>query len=116
IPKFQLVQPQVPGRQRGGEVKLATGGLAAEVPGNTTGDRHMLAINGVPVAKVESGEGIFVGNRKLMGALEQANAAVPRFQTGGFLGMLKGFKRGGLVEPRLEGPAGAMRQIGRRAI
>lgn len=74
-------------KQRGGVT-----GLAAMVPGASTGDRHTLALNGVPVARVESREGIFVGNRNLMGALQKANDAVPRFQTGG---MLPGFSIGG---------------------
>jgi hypothetical protein len=74
------------GRQKGGPVPArALGGLAATVPGNSTGDRHTLSLNGRPVAKVESREGIFVGNRKMMGAVSAANDAVPRFQTGGLL-------------------------------
>jgi TP901 family phage tail tape measure protein len=59
------------------------GGLAAKVPGNATGDRHMLTLNGVPISKVESGEGIFVGNRNMMAVAEKMNAQVPRFAKGG---------------------------------
>lgn len=99
------------GRQKGGPVPkgFALGGLAAKVPGTSTGDRHVLALGGRPVAKVESGEGIFVGNRKMMGAVSAANAAVPRFQTGGLI-------RGGLAEPKLEGNDGGMKRLGRAAI
>ncbi len=95
-------------RQTGGPVpyEMAIGGLASVVPGNTTGDRHTLSLNGRPVAKVESKEGIFVGNRNLMGALEHANAAVPRFQKGGRLGK----------EPLLAGPTGALKELGQGAI
>jgi hypothetical protein len=76
-------------RQRGGIVPaLASGGLASVVPGNITGDRHVLSLNGKPVARVESKEGIFVGNRRMMGALDQANQQFPRFQSGGALGGL----------------------------
>jgi hypothetical protein len=89
--------------------RLATGGLASMVPGSSTGDRHTLSLNGRPVAKVESKEGIFVGNRNLMGALSQANAAVPRFQKGGVV-------KGGLMEPKLTGQGGALKELGRSAI
>lgn len=110
--------PPLPGKQRGGSVKkaLANGGLATTVPGNSTGDRHVLALNGRPVAKVESREGIFVGNRNLMATLEQRNREVPRFQTGGLVGQVQQLRRGGLVEPQLAGPAGALRDLGRAAI
>lgn len=95
------------GFQEGGMVPaFATGGLAGIVPGDSTGDRHTLSINGRPVAKVESKEGIFVGNRNLMGALSQANAEVPRFQKGGQLGK----------EPILSGPTGSLRKLGQSAI
>ena len=99
------------GRQKGGPVPagLALGGLAATVPGTSTGDRHTLALGGVPVAKVESGEGIFVGNRKMMGAAKAANDAVPRFQTGGLV-------RGGFAEPELEGEGGGLKRLGQAAI
>ena len=105
-------------RQRGGFVPaFATGGLAAEVPGHSTGDRHTLSLNGRPVAKVESKEGIFVGNRNLMGALDKANAEHPRFQEGGLLsGPIQKLRRGGLAEPKLEGPTGALKGLGRAAI
>lgn len=66
------------GKQRGGPA-----GLAATVPGVGAGDRHLLSLNGEPIALVESQEGIFVGNRNLMGALTKANQDVPRFKTGG---------------------------------
>jgi hypothetical protein len=105
------------GRQRGGPVPArATGGLASVVPGNSTGDRHVLSLNGAPIAKVESQEGIFVGNRKMMGAAQAANAAVPRFQTGGLVGKVRELRRGGLAEPRLEGEAGPLRELGQAAI
>lgn len=102
------LQP-LPGNQAGGLVRaprLRTGGLAATVPGTGTGDRHVLSLNGRPVAKVESKEGIFVGNRNLMGALHQANAEVPRFQKGGQLG----------AEPQIGGPAGSLRSVGQLAV
>jgi hypothetical protein len=117
VPKFNLrkalqslpeLEP-LPGEQRGGQIKparFATGGLATVVPGSSTGDRHLLSLNGRPVAKVESKEGIFVGNRNLMGALHQANAEVPRFQKGGQLG----------PEPQIAGPAGALHSLGQMAI
>lgn len=95
------------GRQKGGPVPaFATGGLASVVPGTGTGDRHTLSLNGRPVAKVESREGIFVGNRNLMETLSAANAAVPRFQKGGQLG----------PEPIIAGPSGALRAIGQGAV
>jgi hypothetical protein len=111
------LQP-LPGKQRGGSVRkaLATGGLAATVPGNGTGDRHVLSLNGTPVAKVESREGIFVGNRNLMGALEQRNKEVPRFQKGGLVGQVQQLRRGGLVEPKILGPEGPLRNIGQEAV
>ncbi len=106
------------GRQTGGLVPaFATGGLASMVPGNSTGDRHTLSLNGTPVAKVESKEGIFVGNRNLMGALHQANEAVPRFQKGGMVdGAVQHLRRGGLLEPKLEGEGGALKKLGQSAI
>ncbi len=104
-------------RQRGGPVPaFATGGLASVVPGNSTGDRHVLALNGRPIAKVESREGIFVGNRKMMAAAKQANDAVPRFKHGGFVGLAQQLKRGGLVEPKLDGNGGPLKQLGKAAI
>lgn len=103
--------PNLAERQRGGPVPaFATGGLASVVPGNSTGDRHVLALNGVPIAKVESREGIFVGNRKMMAAAKQANDALPRFQGGGLL------RKGGMAEPKLEGNAGPLKQLGQQAI
>lgn len=104
-----------PGRQRGGPVPALAngGGLASVVPGTSTGDRHTLALNGVPVAKVESREGIFVGNRNLMATMRAANSAVPRFQEGGFV---KHLRRGGFAEPQLDGPTGALRSLGQAAI
>lgn len=117
--KYLGMLPSLPEEQRGGllrPAKLATGGLAATVPGNSTGDRHTLALNGRPIAKVESREGIFVGNRKMMAAAKQANDAVPRFQNGGFVGSPQQLKTGGLVEPKLEGQAGSLKQLGQSAI
>lgn len=72
---------------KGGErhTGLRQGGLAAVVPGHAAGDRQLLSLDGAPVAKVESREGIFVGNRNLMGTLAAANAAVPRFAKGGIV-------------------------------
>ncbi|HYJ21483.1 MAG TPA: hypothetical protein VEW07_05600 [Solirubrobacterales bacterium] len=106
------------GRQTGGLVPaFATGGLAGVVPGNSTGDRHTLSLNGTPVAKVESKEGIFVGNRNLMGAMQRANDAVPRFQKGGLVdGAVQRLRRGGLVEPKLAGAGGALKEMGQSAI
>jgi hypothetical protein len=117
----RLIQslPELPplNRQKGGPVPtFATGGLASVVPGASTGDRHLLSLNGKPVAKVESREGIFVGNRNLMGALQAANEAVPRFQEGGFLGDLQHLRRGGLAEPQIVGPGGGLHQLGQQAI
>jgi hypothetical protein len=105
----------LPERQLGGAVPtgLAAGGLASVVPGHGAGDRHTLSLNGRPVAKVESKEGIFVGNRNLMGVLKQANAAVPRLQGGGFVGRLR---RGGLAEPQIAGQDGPLRELGQSAI
>jgi hypothetical protein len=65
---------------------------------------------------VESKEGIFVGNRNLMGALQAANERVPRFQEGGFLGGVQHLKKGGFAQPMLMGPKGPLRDIGRQAI
>jgi len=117
IPSFKLQKmegQEAVGRQEGGLVPaFAAGGLASVVPGQSTGDRHTLSLNGRPVAKVESKEGIFVGNRNLMGALQQANAAVPRFQEGGFVGRLR---RGGLAEPQIAGQDGPLRDLGQKAI
>lgn len=96
------------------------GGLASVVPGSSTGDRHILALNGRPIAKVESKEGIFVGNRNLMAAAKEANDRHPRFpgrQTGGLVrGALQHLATGGLVEPKLEGNAGPLKQLGQAAI
>jgi chaperonin cofactor prefoldin len=96
--------------------EMATGGLASVVPGNSTGDRHVLSLNGTPIAKVESREGIFVGNRKMMAATKAANDAVPRFQGGGLVGKVQQLRRGGLAEPKLEGNDGALKHLGRAAI
>lgn len=103
----------LPERQAGGYVRkaLRSGGLAAKVPGTSTGDRHLLSLNGQPVAKVESREGIFVGNRNYMSALERGNKEVPRFQKGG---MAK--RAGGLVEPHIAGPDGPLKRIGQEAV
>lgn len=101
------------GRQRGGPVPArAHGGLASVVPGSSTGDRHTLALNGRPIAKVESREGIFVGNRKMMAAASAANAAVPRFQKGGVARKVKG----ALTEPQLDGNSGSLKDLGQQAI
>jgi hypothetical protein len=65
------------------------GGLTAMVPGKAPGDRHVLSLNGVPIAGVESLEGIFVGNRNLMAALEKMNAQIPRrLAKGGMAAMI----------------------------
>ncbi len=106
------------GRQTGGLVPaFATGGLASMVPGDSTGDRHTLSLNGTPVAKVESREGIFVGNRNLMARMQEANARVPRFQRGGLVdGAVQRLRRGGLVEPKLAGEGGALKDLGQSAI
>lgn len=103
----------LPGNQSGGSVRkaLANGGLAAKVPGNSTGDRHLLSLNGQPVARVESREGIFVGNRNYMAALERGNKEVPRLQKGG---MAK--RAGALVEPHITGPGGPLKRIGQEAV
>jgi len=112
LPKISELPPL--GRQEGGLVPaFATGGLASVVPGNTAGDRHTLSLNGRPVAKVESKEGIFVGNRNLMGALQTANAAVPRFQEGGLVQKLR---RGGMAEPKIGGDQGSLHKLGQSAI
>ncbi len=60
------------------------GGLAAMVPGSSTGDQHMLSLNGRPISKVESGEGVFVGNRNMMAIAEKMNAQIPRHAKGGY--------------------------------
>lgn len=113
IKKAGDLKKAVSGFQAGGLVPaFATGGLASVVPGSSTGDRHTLSLNGRPVAKVESKEGIFVGNRNLMGALQEANAKVPRFQKGGLVGL----RRGGLAEPHISGPGGPLRELGQKAI
>ena len=83
----------------GGGMKAAgyqTGGLAGIVPGAAAGDNHVLSLNGEPIARVESQEGIFVGNRTLMDHMAAANAAVPRRQQGGPV-PLPGFASGGAV-------------------
>ncbi len=74
--------------QRGGQVlpAFATGGLAGIVPGSGTGDRHVLSLNGAPIARVESKEGVFIGNRRLMAHMAEANRQVPRFARGGQIG------------------------------
>ncbi len=59
------------------------GAQVATVPGSSTGDQHMLTLNGNPIAKVESGEGIFVGNRNMMAVAKKMNAQIPRFAKGG---------------------------------
>jgi hypothetical protein len=81
------------------------GGLAGVVPGDAPGDRHTLSIGGVPIASVESREGIFVGNRTLMEALDAANGAIPRRQRGGYVDLwgkgLARLARGGVIEQAL---------------
>ncbi len=75
---------QIPGSAGAGHVNTQQqGGLAAKVPGNIPGDKHLLTLNGVPISKVESGEGIFVGNRNMMAAAAKMNAQIPRFAKGG---------------------------------
>lgn len=80
--------------QRGGPVAraaLAIGGLAGIVPGHAFGDRHTLSVDGVPLADVESREGIFVGNRRMMENASVINDLFPRFKMqkgGGFAGLL----------------------------
>lgn len=68
------------------------GGLAAMVPGAAAGDRHMLTLNGQPIARVESGEGIFVGNRNMMAVAAKMNAQVPRRAGGGPVAGTAGMK------------------------
>jgi hypothetical protein len=82
----------------------ARGGLTSMVPGNGPGDHHLLSLDGTPVARVESSEGIFVGNRNMMGALGAMNAAVPRRAKGG-----------GLTEPQMSGPP-PLSTIGQKSI
>jgi len=94
---FKSLGGSLPGKQMGG-------GLAAQVPGTAPGDRHLLSLNGQPIAKVESKEGIFVGNKNLMGTLSAANAAVPRFQSGG------------MPKVGLTGTQGSMFNLGQGAI
>lgn len=57
----------------------------AIVPGQMQGDRHVLSLNGTPIAKVESGEKIAVVNRKAAAYEMALNKAVPRFATGGMV-------------------------------
>ncbi len=94
---FKQLGGSLPGKQMGG-------GLAAQVPGTAPGDRHLLSLNGQPIAKVESKEGIFVGNKNLMGTLSAANAAVPRFQ------------QGGMPKVGFTGPGGATTNLGHNAV
>ena len=104
-PKFNLkalVQslpqlPPLPGKQMGGAV--------ATVPGNSTGDRHILSVDGQPMARVESREGIFVGNRRMMSVVSNLNERFPRFQRGGLL-----------REPQIMGPDGALKNVGQKAV
>jgi 3D (Asp-Asp-Asp) domain-containing protein len=109
LKKYVAMLPTVKSleRQSGGPIRpaLATGGLAALVPGDSVGDKHTLSLNGQPVAKVESKEGIFVGNRNLMAAMADANAKIPRFQKGGALGR----------EPSIIGPD-PLRSLGQAGI
>jgi superoxide dismutase len=70
------------------------GGLAGVVPGVTSGDNHTLSLNGVPISKVESGEGIFVGNRNMMAVAAKRNAEVPRYKQGGLVYPIRGLTQG----------------------
>jgi TP901 family phage tail tape measure protein len=70
---------------------------AALVPGIAPGDRHTLALNGVPIAKVESGELISVANRTATSVLMGVNSRIQRRENGGVVGgVLPGFKHGGV--------------------
>jgi TP901 family phage tail tape measure protein len=62
---------------------LQAGGKAATVPGHTGGDRHLLSLGGMPIAWVESGEDIFVGNRTMSNSLNELNTRIPRKAGGG---------------------------------
>lgn len=72
------------------------GGLAGVVPGSMPGDRHTLSLNGVPLARLESGEGIFIGNSKLMASTQAANDQVGRH---GPVQLAKGGKAKGAGSP-----------------
>jgi hypothetical protein len=62
---------------------LKEGGLAAVVPGFSPGDHHTLSLGGVPIAKVASKEGIFVGNPNMMSTLGALNGMFPASFAGG---------------------------------
>lgn len=83
------------GNERGTTPLFARGGLAGVVPGEGAGDRHVLSLNGNPIAKVESSEGIFVGNRNMMAGLSEMNSAMPRFAKGGIVALGKSLQRQG---------------------
>ncbi len=63
--------------------KNATG--ATYVPGIQGGDRHVLSLNGQPIAHVESGEKISILNREAAKSEMQLNAMVPRYAEGGVI-------------------------------
>jgi TP901 family phage tail tape measure protein len=60
------------------------------VPGTAAGDRHLLSLNGVPIARVESGEKIAVVNRQAAKAEMALNSMVPRDTPGFFRGGVAG--------------------------
>lgn len=64
-------------------VALQQGG--AIVPGGRSGDRNLLQLNGVPIARVEDREGIYVVNRSAQAYLSQVNHRLPRRAQGGGL-------------------------------
>lgn len=58
------------------------GGLAGIVPGADTGDRHVLSVDGNPIAAIAGAEGIFVGNSRMMRGLNMWNRLLPRRKGG----------------------------------
>lgn len=94
---LKVVDVKAPGnfdlsKPKGNENKAQGGtvGKGAIVPGSAPGDRHLLSLNGVPIANVESGELISVTNRSATAEQMAINDLIPRRALGGLVGFQDG--------------------------
>lgn len=120
---FTLENPGKAGKiagQAASLLGLQGGGLASVVPGPDHGDKHTLAVDGIPIAKIAGSEGIYVLNSRAQGAaLERWNSRMPHREGGGYVdvwgkGMAHLAKGGaistaGLPKPNFDGhPSGVV--------
>ena len=122
IPSFALKHPgfTYDTKQSKNEAGRAQGG-AVRVPGQGTADSVPLAVNGAMSAIVAPGEDLVVFTRHQRPLIDRAVAN--EYGVSGLPGFFGTFSRphymakgGELSEPRIIGPAGAMRSVGQGAV